>query len=312
MAVLVLALFVLVLPEVYQAPLRDALRGTAMRPFLAVQARFASRSRIGDPARLKAQRDSLLALVGAQAALAEENRRLRGALGLGERMPATFLPAQVLRIGARGAESTFMIDVGADHGVVVGGPVLAPEGLIGMVWGVDAKFAQVIDWTHPEFRAAAMTADGETYGLVEPKRGRFREEDLLVLTGAPFHSDIRPGTRIVTSGRGEQFPRGVPIGTVTGIDDADTGWRKSYLVRPVARPEGLIHVLVGRATGSVDLTSTFAVPVPPDTSFPVLVPPPPRQPAPAPPAAPRPDTSSAPPATRSDTSSASGGSGDRP
>lgn len=273
MGVLLLALFIFVLPDAYKSPLRDFFRGTVLRPFIALQARIAARGRIGDPAELKAQRDSLLGLVAAQAALAEENRRLREALGLGERLEPAFVPAQVLRVGAVGAESTFILDVGAEDGVAVGSPVIAPDGLVGVVWAVDARHAQAIDWTRPEFRASAMTADGETYGIVEPKRGRVREEDVLVLTGTPFHVDVRLGTRVVTSGRGSLFPRGVPIGTVAGIDDADTGWRKSYLVRPAARPEGLVHVLVGVRSTAADLTPLFAPDVPSDTTLPRLAPP---------------------------------------
>lgn len=272
MGVLLLALFVFVLPDPYTMPVRDFLRGTVLRPFIALQARLAARGRLGDPAELKAQRDSLLALVAAQAALAEENRRLREALGLGERLAPAFVPAQVLRVGAPGAESTFILDVGEADGVVVGSPVLAPDGLVGVVTAVDRRHAQAIDWTRPEFRASAMTADGETYGIVEVKRGRVREEDVLVLTGTPFHVDIRLGTPVLTSGRGALFPRGVPIGTVAGIDDADTGWRKSYLVRPAARPEGLVHVLVGVRTAADDLTPLFAPDQPADTTLPRIVP----------------------------------------
>lgn len=274
MGVLLLALFIFVLPDAYKGPLRDFVRGTVLRPFIGLQARLAARGRLGDPAELKAQRDSLLALVAAQAALAEENRRLRESLGLGERLAPGFVPAQVLRVGAPGAESTFVLDVGAREGVIPGSPVLAPDGLVGVVLAVDQHHAQAIDWTRAEFRASAMTADGETYGIVEPKRGRFREEDVLVLTGTPFHMDVRLGTRIVTSGQGALFPRGVPIGTVTGIDDADTGWRKSYLVRPAARPEGLVHVLVGVQPAMRDLTPLFAPDSPADTTLPRLVPPP--------------------------------------
>jgi rod shape-determining protein MreC len=270
--VLLLALFIVVLPEPYSGPIRDVLRGTVLRPFLAIQARIAARARLGNAVQLKAQRDSLLAIVAAQAALADENRRLREGLGLSERLAPMFIPAQVLRVGAAGAESTFMVDVGSDHGVGVGSPVLSPEGLIGIIWAVDERQAQAIDWTRPEFRVSAMTADGETFGMIQPKAGRFREEDLLVLTGAPFHSDIRLGRRIITSGRGDLVPRGIPIGTVVGIDDADTGWRKSYLVRPGARPEGLVHVFVGTLTRGRDVTGLFAPPLPSDTSPPVLIP----------------------------------------
>jgi cell shape-determining protein MreC len=49
----------------------------------------------------------------------------------------------------------------------------------------------------------------------------------------------------VSSGRGGLFPRGVVIGTVIGIEEADTGWRKSYLIRPAVRPEAASHVMVG-------------------------------------------------------------------
>ena len=279
MGVLVLALFVFVLPEPYSGPIRNIMRGTVLRPFLAIQARVAARARIGNAVRLKAQRDSLLAIVAAQSALAEENRRLRDGLGLSGRLAPSFIPAQVLRVGAAGAESTFMVDVGSEDGVAVGSPVLSPEGLIGVIWAVDKRQAQAIDWTRPEFRVSAMTSDGETYGIVEPKAGRHREDDLLVLTGAPFHSDIRLGRRIVTSGRGELVPRGIPVGTVAGIDDADTGWRKSYLIRPAARPEGLVHVFVGVRTQGQDFTEMFQPPLPADTSRPVLAPPPDTVPA---------------------------------
>jgi cell shape-determining protein MreC len=81
--------------------------------------------------------------------------------------------------------------------------------------------------------------------MVEPRHGRYREEDLLALTGAPFHTDLQPGTPIVTSGRGQVYPRGIPLGVVLGIEDADTGWRKSYLIRPAVRPEAVVHVLIG-------------------------------------------------------------------
>jgi cell shape-determining protein MreC len=80
---------------------------------------------------------------------------------------------------------------------------------------------------------------------VESRRGQYREEDRLALVGAPFHVDVQPGTRVVTSGRGGVYPRGILVGTVVGVEEADTGWRKSYLLRPAVRPEAVTHVLVG-------------------------------------------------------------------
>jgi rod shape-determining protein MreC len=257
--ILLLALFAYLLPPAYQQPIRESMRRTVLRPFLVAQERLAARrARTVDISQVRAQRDSLAALVAAQTTLSEENRRLRDLMGLGARAGDQFITAQVLRLGLTGAESTFMLDVGAEQGVAVGSPVIAAEGLVGVVWEVDARAAQAIEWTNPEFRVSAMTADGDAYGIVEARQGRFREEDLLVLTGAPFHSDIRPGRLIVTSGRGDLYPRGIPIGTVLGIEEADTGWRKSYLIRPAVRPEAVLHALVGVATQpESDLTALW-------------------------------------------------------
>lgn len=247
---LVVAFFLYFLPQPYQTPLRRAIRGTVLTPFIWAQGEVSTQgARTAAMRRLRAERDSLLAVAAAQASLAEENRRLRELLGLRSRAPGSFVPAELVRVGTPGGESSFLLDVGREDGVVVGSPVIASGGLLGVVWEVGSGSSQAIDWTHPDFRVSAMTADGEAYGIVEVRRGRYREEDGLALVGAPFHTDVAPGTRVVTSGRGGVYPRGILLGTVEGVEDADTGWRKSYVVRPAVRPEGATHVLVGRGDG---------------------------------------------------------------
>lgn len=264
---LLLALIILLLPAAYQQPVRSLLRGTLLSPFIAAQAQFAARrSRTVDVGQLRAQRDSLAALTAAQAALALENRQLRAMLRIADRLEQQFRPANVLRLGTAGAESTFMIDAGRAAGVKVGSPVITAEGVLGIVWEVYEHRSQAIDWTHPQFVVSAMTANGDAYGLVEARRGRFREEDLMVLTGAPFQSDVRPGAPVVASGRGDVFPRGVMVGTVLGIEEADTGWRKSYLIRPAVRPEAARQVLVGIAPAG-DLSDVWHTAAPPDPAL---------------------------------------------
>jgi rod shape-determining protein MreC len=265
--VLLLALLILILPAAYQQPIRNAFRATLLRPFIAAQAQLAERrGRTVDVGAVRAQRDSLAALVAAQGSLSEENRQLRSTVGLRARLQESFRSANVLQLGTAGAESTFLIDIGAAEGVREGSPIITPDGLLGVVWEVKDHIAQAIDWTHPQFVVSAMTATGGAYGLVEARRGRFREEDVLVLTGAPFHTDIQPGTRVVTSGRGALFPRGVMIGTILGIEDADTGWRKSYLIRPAVRPEAASQVLVGISAAG-DLSDVWHVAAPADPAL---------------------------------------------
>ena len=269
-AFLLLALVLYLLPDAYQAPIRRTVRVTVLRPFMGLQTAMADQdTRSIDVGAIQAQRDSLTAVLASQAPIVEENRRLRALLSLEERAAPTFVPARLVRIGIAGGESTFLLNVGREQDLQPGAPVVSAGGLVGTIREVENRTAQGIDWTHSEFRASAMTADGAAYGIVEPRPGRFREEDLLTLTGAPFHSDIPPGTRIVTSGRGGVYPRGLPIGVVIGIDEADTGWRKSYILRPLVRPESVSHVLVGRkpeGSDAWDVADIWYVPAPPDTA----------------------------------------------
>ena len=263
-SVLLFAFFLLLGPSVWSRPIRHGLRATALKPFIAMRGWIASRQAEREDLReVRAERDSLAAVATAQAVLAEENARLRGLLALRERVGPRFIATQLLRLGTGAAEGTFLIDAGSDDGVVVGSPVFTVGGLVGVVREVSGQSAQAVDWTHPEFRVSGMTADGQVYGVLEARRGSYREEDLLLMTGAPFHSDVRPGSRIVTSGRGEVFPRGIPIGEVLAIESADTGWRKSYMVRPYVRPESAAQVLVGlRDSGLSDLSTAWETQAP--------------------------------------------------
>jgi rod shape-determining protein MreC len=258
--VFLLALILYFLPAANQSSIRKAIQATLLRPFLTAQATLAGRRASSvDVTEVRAQRDSLVAVVSAQATLAEENRRMRELLRLGGRAGSSFIPAEVLQLGVGPAESTFMINVGSAEGVRVDSPVVSAEGLVGKVLEVREHMSQAMDWTHKDFRASVMTVDGQAMGIAQVLRrsAENREEDVLVISGAPFHTDLRPGQLVVTTGRGNIFPRGIPVGTVLGIDEADTGWRKTYLLRPMVRPEVVTSVLVGIGAPGVDLSELW-------------------------------------------------------
>jgi rod shape-determining protein MreC len=263
--VLLLALVIWLLPSKYHAPIQKGIRSTVLRPFLNAQATLASRRvRTTDVSGIRAQRDSLLALVSALTPIADENRRMRELLGLHSRTANAFVPAEVLRLGVGTAQGTFIVNVGSADGVRIESPVIAPEGLLGQVISVSEHMSQAIDWTHPSFRASVSTVDGAAQGIASVRAGSFPEEAMLTLNGAPFHTDVQPGTQVVTTGRGGIYPRGIPVGVVLSIDEADTGWRKSYLMRPAVRPEVATHVLVGvNIPGASDFSAMWHVNAPP-------------------------------------------------
>jgi rod shape-determining protein MreC len=292
-------------PVAYREAIASTVRGTVLRPVLALQRGAVEReTRFADPERLRAERDSLAVYLVGHATLAAENRQLRSLLGLQQRLPPSFVPAEVIRVPGRGYEGFFLLTAGQQQGVHGGAPIVAAGGLIGQVRNVDVNQAMAYDWTHPDFRASAMSTDGETFGIVEP-RLRGAGEPVLALVGTAFHTELPVGTVIVTSGRGGVYPRGIPIGTVVGTEDEEAGWRKSYLLQPFVGPAEMTHVLVlgepQTALTDRDLALAWGIrppePPPVDTANVAPAPPPPRatlptrQPQPqvaAPAAAPRP------------------------
>lgn len=258
----VLSLVAMYLPDAGQQRIAGVLRATALRPFIAIQERLvSSRLRAQEVTAVQAQMDSLTGLMATQASLADENRTLRNLLDLHNRLGPGFHAASLLRPGTPGSESMFILDVGSADGVREGAPVVDRHGLVGLVREVRPRTSVGIDWTHPDFRASAMLADGTAFGLVETRRGAFREEDLLVLNGTAFYEAVPDGMPVLTSGLGGVFPRGIPIGSVAGVADAEGRWRKSYWLRPMVHPASVTHVLVGVGEGIRDLSHAW----PPDS-----------------------------------------------
>lgn len=249
----VLSVIVLYLPDPSQDEVASLLRGTVLRPFVLTQESLVRRSiHAEDTEALQWRLDSLEVVIANSNTLSEENARLRSLLELSDRTPAQYVAASVTRSGTPGSASMFMLDVGTEHGVTDDSPVMMGRGLLGRVLKAQATSATAMDWTHPQFRASAMTEDGSSYGLVQASPGRFREADRLLLDGVPFHEELEPGVILVTSGLGGVYPRGIPIGVVIEESDAEEGWRRSYWLRPLVSPGEATHVQVLVSPGTPD------------------------------------------------------------
>ncbi|CAN5845367.1 MAG: rod shape-determining protein MreC [Gemmatimonadetes bacterium] len=256
------------LPGAYKEAIASVIRSTLLRPVIALQQGSVERAaRFDDPMRLRAERDSLAAYLVGHASLSTENRLLRDMLGLRERLPPSFIPAEIIRIPGRGAEGFFQLTAGTMQGVRAGAPIVSVGGLVGRVTIVDENVSFGIDWMNSDFRAAAMTVDGEVYGIVEPRRGP-NGEPLLALTGTPRHVEITDGTVIVTSGHGGIYPRGVPIGVIRTGEGEATDWQRSYVIHPMVAPGEMAYVLVlgdpQAGLGGQDLAETWGIRPAPD------------------------------------------------
>jgi len=245
----VLSLVATALPEKDREPIAGALRRTVVAPLVGLQ-RGAERWRIAWVSNEQRQlaADSVAMRAINSEALRTENEHLRKAIGLGSRLQWGFVPAEALHNTTpnEAIVTTLTLTAGSSAGIQQYSPVVAPEGLVGTIYKADPSMSIAELYTHPDFRASAMSADGQASGIVFPHSdpGTGSEAYMLELRGVSTRIMLKPNTVIFTSGLGGTFPRGITIGTVVSEIKTNEVWTRTYLVRPAVMPSRVTTVLV--------------------------------------------------------------------
>jgi rod shape-determining protein MreC len=173
--------------------------------------------------------------------LLAENERLRQLLSLSRRLRTRYVAAEVLHQSQATDGRTLLLSAGSREGVSAFDPVVAPEGLVGVILNVADRSSIVMTWAHPEFRVSAFTVTGNAAGVVAPSAGG---EGGLEFRGVPYRDSVPVGTLVLSSGLGGVYPKGIPVGTVTGVVREQAGWERVYRLQPAANPGSAAHVLV--------------------------------------------------------------------
>ena len=254
-----LSLFGLFSPETLGRSVAGTLRETVLSPLVWLQ----TRAEEGRTSRVRfrqvtSERDSTAYLSQFLPSIRAENERLRQLLRLSRRLNTGYVPAEVLHQPQAMDGRPLLLSAGSRQGVALFSPVVAPEGLIGMVSSVPGKSSVAMSWAHPEFRVSAFTVSGNAFGVVAPSNEGRNGEGALEFRGVPYRDSVPLGTLVLSSGLGGVFPKGIPVGTVIGTVREEAGWERVYRLRPAANPGSAAHVLVLVGTPQArDLVSVF-------------------------------------------------------
>jgi rod shape-determining protein MreC len=234
------------------------LRETVLSPLVWLQARAEEgrTSRVRFRA-VTAERDSAAYLAQFLPSLRAENERLRQLLRLSHRLTTSFVAAEVLHQPQATDSRTLLLSVGTRQGVAPFNPVVAPEGLIGVILSASRSSSIAMSWAHPEFRVSAFTVGGNAFGVAAPSIQGRNNEGALEFRGVPYRDSVPLGTLVLSSGLGGVFPKGIPVGSVIGTVREEAGWERVYRLRPAANPGSAAHVLVLTGSRGGDLAPAF-------------------------------------------------------
>jgi rod shape-determining protein MreC len=253
-----LSLVALFSPPAWGNGIAATLRETVLSPLVWLQ----TRAEEGRTSRVRfravtAERDSAAYLAQFLPSLRAENERLRQLLRLSHRLTTSFVAAEVLHQPQATDSRTLLLSAGSRQGVAPFNPVVAPEGLIGVILSVSRSSSIALSWAHPEFRVSAFTVGGNAFGVAAPAIQGRNNEGALEFRGVPYRDSVPLGTLVLSSGLGGVFPKGIPVGTVIGTVREEAGWERVYRLRPAANPGSAAHVLVLTGSRGGDLAPAF-------------------------------------------------------
>lgn len=158
---------------------------------------------------LKEEIRQLQTEVGELHETALEHARLSRLLQMSNRVSTEAVVAKVIGKDATNWFRTILIDRGADRGIQRHMVVVTAEGLVGRVVDVTPFTARVQLITDPESAVGALIQRSRVIGVAAGSQG-----GALQIKYLPLMADVAVGDRIITSGMGGVFPKGIPVGKV--------------------------------------------------------------------------------------------------
>ena len=174
------------------------------------------------------------------AALTVENNRLRGLLGSAAKLQDNVLVAELIGVNPDPEDQQVVIDKGSADNVYVGQPVLDARGLMGQVMEVSQFTSRVLlisDQTH----SIPVQVMRSNLRLIAQGTGIDQQLELLHVNST---ADIKVGDQLLSSGLGNRFPAGYPVGVVDRVDYEPGKPFAEVIARPSARLERTRHVLL--------------------------------------------------------------------
>lgn len=149
-----------------------------------------------------------------------ENERLRHLLDFVDKQGAgRVMIARVVAVGASPHSHTLRIARGADDGVVKGAPVIAPDGVVGIVSQLTGSYADVQLIVSPLSALPAISQRTRSRSTVKGTGDISR----CKLTYALRTDDLQEGDLLITAGGPGFFPQGLPVGRVVKVEKKPHG-----------------------------------------------------------------------------------------
>lgn len=169
----------------------------------------------------------------------QANERLQSLLDMTATLQRPAVAARVVGKDPSPWFQTILVDKGRSDGVDIGLPVINAQGVVGLVVEATRGFAKVMLITDPKSAVDAMVQESRARGVLKGGTAGY-----CVLDYVLRQHTLGPGDTVVASGLDGIFPKGMPVGRVTGIVKNDAGLFQDVTVTPYVDFDRLEEVLI--------------------------------------------------------------------
>lgn len=189
---------------------------------------------------LKAEQLMLKSQVQRLLAIESENNQLKALLSSSTQVQGKVLIAQLLAVDTDPFVNQVVLDKGSSDNVFIGQPVLDANGVVGKIIQVGPLTSRVLLINDPHSGIPVQIARNGVRAIAvgDSFSGKLR------LVNLPLTTDIKTNDVLLTSGLGEHYPEGYPVGRVSHVIKDPSMQFATIVIEPSAHLDRAREVLL--------------------------------------------------------------------
>lgn len=189
--------------------------------------------------RLQLENQSLRLELSNHKSVETEKARLEEVMQIRSRLPHKARIARIIAHDPSVWNSSFIVDVGSEDGILMDSPVISEQGVVGRVIEVSKSNSRVLLISDTDSSVAGIDERSRVTGIVQ---GTGRNQ--LKYGYVSSTEDVQKDDVILSSGLGGVFPKGYRIGTVTKKVEVENGLIAEIVIAPAADFAALDYVFI--------------------------------------------------------------------
>ncbi|UXR77415.1 rod shape-determining protein MreC [Staphylococcus sp. IVB6227] len=179
--------------------------------------------------------------------LQAENKKLKKELDIKDISEYEPVSAAVIARQPDQWMNSLVLDKGAKFGIKPDMAVMTTDGLVGQVTKVN-QFSSQVNLVSTKGRlnrlsVNVMHGDNEVFGLIDHYD---EKNNRLVISDIDNKEKVEKGDKVVTSGLGDQLPKGLYVGEVEKVHNDQYGLSKQVSIKTGANLNQMLHVYVAK------------------------------------------------------------------